>query len=172
MSTTRWTNPITKKWYDIGTINWGSTAGAINEAAKVIEGEANNFGLSEEYNSEIVGALIRGFFSKGAGCPDYGLWGGAGWAGGERLSESENPKIGWAKEPCYNNSIRQIATNPNPGFGRVFLTRPFIWRHISSQVKKTWLNRKDLAQQRETLLPLREGPREGAKSEQDIMVVN
>lgn len=118
------TTPI----YDIGTIGVGDSAGAINEAIRVIKGEASNdFGL--------VGALVSRFFANGAWCPNYGLWGGAGWAGGERLSESENPKIGWEKDPCYNNSIRQIATNPNLKpencislvdalFGRVFSTRP------------------------------------------------
>ena len=136
MSVIKWNNPNDPNPddptdYPIGTINWTESHGPAKDAFEIMMGSVSNkYGL--------VGALISKFyntFSNGALCPDYGLWGGKNWAGGERLAESESEKIGWEKDPCYNNSIRQIATNPNlypescislvdALFGRVFSTRP------------------------------------------------
>ncbi len=79
------------------------------------------FGI-KTISAAVTGALDQNMNSA---IPTYGLWAGPGWSGGHR-----GGSIAWAE----------------PRFGRVFLTRLFIWRHISSQVKKTWLNREKSAQ--------------------------
>jgi Ca2+-binding RTX toxin-like protein len=105
MSVETWINPNTNKEYQIGTADFEYTEGSISR----IVGDAIRSiyrGIRLPLN-----LLLGAIDGNGAACPTYGLWGGAGWNAGTRTPEGE--EIAWETAPCYNNSIRGIATNPN-----------------------------------------------------------
>lgn len=109
MSVEIWENPNDPKpektQYPIGTADFEYTEGSISR----IVGDAIRSiyrGIRLPLN-----LLLGAIDGNGAACPTYGLWGGAGWNAGTRTPKGE--EIAWETAPCYNNSIRGIATNPN-----------------------------------------------------------
>lgn len=122
MSTVIWNNPNDPNPedpidYNIGTIgveyNGSIVSTAINSAIDAARVVSSTYGslLVKYYQGDA--ADIGAELGKGAKCPTYGYWAGQGWAGGQRLASSENDKIDWNREPCYNENIKQIETNPN-----------------------------------------------------------
>ena len=96
MSIEMWNNPNDTKQpptdYKIGTIGWEffSKPEGIFDFFKNV--------LTLTYAKMIPDMLI----------PTYGSWSGPGWSGGSRSSN-----IIWSEPPCYKDSIKAIANDPN-----------------------------------------------------------
>jgi len=82
MSTTTWTDPITKQPYKIGTIGWElpKPKGLWDFCLNTVKGT---------YLGMIKDILV----------PTYGFWGGPGWSGNDRPINSKDIK--WEQVPCY-----------------------------------------------------------------------
>lgn len=101
----------TEPVYKIGTIGWEYKNNSVIGKAMSLALDAMR--TVNPVLGPIASTLYGLIDGDGGNCPTYGLWAGQGWAGGQRLPNAENNKIDWTTSPCYNESIKQIATNPN-----------------------------------------------------------
>jgi len=104
MSTTNYypNYPDTTRVYQIGTADFEYSEGSVSKfLGDSIRSIYRGIRLP-------INLLLGAIDGNGSACPTYGLWGGSGWSGGKRGSS-----IDWNKAPCYNDSIKGIAGDPN-----------------------------------------------------------
>ena len=108
MSTTEWTNPVTKEKYPIGTVGIETNYTAIKSSEVSLDAVREFFP-----GVEAAAKFFLRDAGYGADIPTYGYWAGKGWSSGRRYELSESGDIKWDIEPCYNETIKQISTNPD-----------------------------------------------------------